>query len=493
MKVLKGLEPAKVFEYFEWISSVPRGSGHTKAVSDLMVSFAREHGLSYVQDEMNNVIIRKPASAGMENAPVVILQAHLDMVLAKTDTCSKDLYKEPIELQVEGNLISAKETTLGGDDGIAVAMILAVLDDETLVHPALEALLTTDEETGMYGAAALDASVLKGRMLINIDSEEEGIFTAGCAGGMRLDSRIPVRREALPANAKCYEVVLDGVLGGHSGMSIALGRAFTHRLMARFLDRARGKTGLRLIGLQGGRFDNVICGKTTAVAALPSESAAEFEALAKQYHEIFREEYRYTDPDIRLQLRQLSEAESAECFGGKEPSAVCAEDTASVLYAILVLPQGVERMSPHFRDLPQTSLNMGIVDLKEDALHLTYSIRSSVSSEKYMLMERVQAVIGRLGGTSEMRSEYPAWPYDPDSPLLKLAAGVFEQQYGRKPEITATHGGLECGLFSEKIEGLDCISIGPNLYDVHSPRERMEIDSAARTYSLLTGILQQIR
>ena len=450
MAALNGLKPEKVFEYFEKLCSVPHGSGNTKLISDLCVGFAKELGLRYRQEACNNLIIWKDGSVGYEQSEPIILQGHIDMVCAKTDECAKDMAAEGLDLRTDGEWVWADQTSLGGDNGIAVAMILAILADDTLPHPPLEAVFTVDEEVGMDGAFALDCSDLKGKKLLNLDSEEEGIFTVSCAGGMRADCTLPGKREPLGGES-CYAVTLSGLQGGHSGGDIDKGRGSANALMGRVLYSAMDQLpGLRLAAIQGGRFDNVICSRCDAGVTL-------------------------------------------ECAKTEAASAVSAETTSVMLHTLLALPQGVEAMNVDFPGLVQTSLNLGVMHLTEDGLHFSYSIRSCIASQKAMLAQRVHAIVEFAGGTVSERGNYPGWQYERDSKLRELVLGVYRDLTGAEAKLEATHGGLECGLFIEKIPGLDAISLGPELHDVHSVRERLSVPSTERVYELVCEVLRRSR
>ncbi|MBE6714788.1 MAG: aminoacyl-histidine dipeptidase [Ruminococcaceae bacterium] len=480
MSVLSGYEPEKVFQYFSMLSSVPHGSGNTKQISDLCVSFAREHSLDYYQDELNNVIIYKKGSAGYEASDPVILQGHIDMVCAKEEGFEKDMAKEGIDLVVNGDWISAHRTSLGGDNGVAVAIILAILDDDTLPHPPIEALFTVDEETGMFGAVGLDYSRLSGKKLINLDSEEEGIFTAGCAGGARVNCSIPCRRESL-SGYRFYKAEISGLLSGHSGVDIDKGRASANQLMGRMLFHIFKETGLRLCSMQGGTLDNVIPKRCEAAVAVPKCMEERFISMTEDYKAIFSNEFAHSDPDLTLNISKAA-----------EQSAVCADDTAAMLTAMIMLPYGVQEMSMDIKGLVQTSLNMGVLKLSENELDFSFSVRSCITSCKEALIMRLKATVEQMGGTVSVHGEYPAWQFAKVSPLRDTTLAAYKDLYNKDGKVFATHGGLECGLFINKIPGLDCISFGPDLCDVHSVRERLSISSTARLYALVCEILKRL-
>lgn len=480
MAVLSGLEPEEVFRYFEALCSVPHGSGSTRRISDLCAGFVREMGLSFRQDALNNLMIWKNASPGCESAPPIILQGHLDMVCAREEGCSRDMASEGLALATDGEYVWAEGTSLGGDDGIAVAMILAILADQSLPHPPLEAVLTVDEETGMDGARALDCSDLRGRRLLNLDSEEEGVFTVSCAGGVRADCFLPARREKL-AGERCYAVTVSGLRGGHSGADIHLGRASANQLAGRVLYSAMERVpGLRAADIRGGRFDNVICPESRILAAVPACGAAAFESFIREFDGVLKNEYAGSDGGVSLRFERTA-----------FDSALPAEDTAVLLRALAAMPQGVESMSADFPGLVQSSLNLGVMGLEEDGMHLSLSIRSSVASQKEMLLQRVRAVAEQAGGTVSARGDYPGWQYARISPLRELALAAYRDITGREAKVSAIHAGLECGLFAEKLPGLDAVSLGPDIFDAHSPRERLSVASAGRVYRLVREILRR--
>ena len=479
MAVLSGLKPERVFYYFEKLCSVPHGSGNTKQISDLCVGFAKELGLKYRQEACNNLIIWKDGSCGYENAAPVILQGHIDMVCAKTEDCAKDMTRDGLDIRTDGEWVWADKTSLGGDNGIAVAMILAILSDETLPHPPIEAVFTVDEEVGMDGAFALDCSDLKGRKLLNLDSEEEGVFTVSCAGGERLDCTLAAAREALGADDQGYRVTISGLKGGHSGVNINQGRGNANCLMARTLYSAMEKCpSLRVHALEGGQFDNVICLRNDALVALSASDAPAFEAFISEFDATLKNEYAVTDGGISL-----------TCEKAGVTTAVSERETSRILHVLLALPQGVQEMSADFPGLVQTSLNLGVMHMDETGLRFSYSVRSCIASQKQMLIQRVKSIVEYTGGTVGERSSYPGWQYDRDSALRKQVQAVYRDLTGCDGRIEATHGGLECGLFIEKIPGLDALSMGPELHDVHSVEEKLNVASTERVYRLVCEVL----
>ncbi|MBQ9458832.1 MAG: aminoacyl-histidine dipeptidase [Oscillospiraceae bacterium] len=478
MPVLDQLEPKKVFSFFEQLCAIPHGSGNTKAASDWIARFAKERGLWYLQDSSDNVIVKKPASSGYENAAPVILQGHIDMVCEKSADCAKDMAREGLELAVDGDVIYAKGTTLGGDDGIAVAMLLAVLDDDKLAHPPIEAVFTSDEEVGLLGAAALDASALQGRRLINLDSENEGIFTVSCAGGARANCRIPVAREAFAGST--LRITVDGLRGGHSGAEIDKGRANSSKLLGRVLWTLKEKCDYRLCSVRGGMADNAIPVLSEAVLA-GDEAAAR--AVAQELERTFRAEYRKTDPDIAVRVERCESALAPMDRAGTE-NAVC---------FLHCCANGIFAMSADIEGLVQTSLNLGILNTEEDCVKASFSVRSSIDSQKQMLLDMLRCLTERLGGGMGVTGDYPGWAYRAESPLRDLMAKVYTEQYGKQPKIEAIHAGLECGLFAGKLDGLDCVSLGPDMEAIHTPGEKLHIASTRRTWELLVETLRQMK
>ena len=478
MAVLEHLEPKRVFSFFEQMCAYPHGSGNTKQVSDWLVSFARERGLEHYQDELNNVIIIKEATAGYENAPAVIMQGHMDMVCEKAPDCTKDMAVEGLDLAVDGDVIYAKGTTLGGDDGIAVAMALAVLDDDSLPHPRVEAVFTVDEETGMYGAVGIDVSPLKGRIMLNMDSEEEGVFTVSCAGGNMSRCEFPVSRA--PFVGKALSVTVDGLQGGHSGIEINKGLGNASMLLGRVLCALKKNTGLRIGAVTGGLKDNAIPVKANALVVVEDEAIAR--RVCEEMGRIFADELCVTDPAVRLSVGD------AVCENPMDE-----ESTRKVVALLTCAPNGVQHMSADIEGLVQTSLNLGILNTSEDSVYASFCVRSSVESQKRMLEDRLASLMELLGGTLEVAGDYPGWQYRQESPLRDLMVEVFTEQYGYAPRIEAIHAGLECGLFAGKLPGLDCVSYGPDLTEIHTFREKMHIASVQRTWALTAEVLRRMK
>lgn len=477
MAVLDQLEPKNVFRFFEQMCAIPHGSYNTKAVSDWCVAFAKERGLEHYQDEMNNVILIKEASAGYEEAQPVILQGHLDMVCEKAPGCEKNMAREGLDLAVEGDYIYAEGTTLGGDDGIAVAMALAALEDESLPHPRLEVILTTEEEVGMDGAMALEVSPIRGRKLLNLDSEAEGVFTVSCAGGSMAACALPVARA--PFGGDILRVRVAGLTGGHSGAEIHKGRANANMLLGRLLRAMAAETELRLVSADGGLKDNAI--PVAAEAVVAAADGRKAKAASERMAACFQTEYRRSDPMLTVTAEEAAAAWLP----------MDASSTERTVCLLACAPNGVQTMSQDIHGLVQTSLNLGILKTEENAVTASFCIRSSVDSEKEMLKDRLACLLAQLGGRVSFSGEYPGWAYRPDSPLRELMTEVYREQYGREPKVEAIHAGLECGLLAGKLPGLDCVSIGPDLLEIHTPREKMSISSVQRVWAFVREVLKR--
>ena len=479
--ILAGLEPSAVFSFFEEMSRIPRGSGHTKDIADWCVGFARTRRLEHYRDASDNVIIIREATPGREEEEPVIIQGHLDMVCVKDPDCPIDMEREGLRLKVEGDWVSAEGTTLGADDGIAVAIGLALLDGAVPSHPRLECLFTSDEEIGMFGAAALDPSPLRGRRMLNLDSEREGVFTAGCAGGATAICRLPVERTDVNG-AETYRLSVSGLAGGHSGEAIHLGRANACILLGRAVDELRGQLSLRLSAMEGGEKHNAI--PTSAEAVLVLENAADAEkapGIIKTFEDQLRREYRLTEPDLALTMEKISAEEPV--------AALTATDTDRCVDYLLCAPNGILEMSHDFPGKVQTSLNLGILTLTGKTFSAEFCVRSGFATQRQYLCRNLEALTARMGGAMETEGVYPAWEYRPVSPLRERLTELYRAQMGAEPEVTVIHGGLECGILAEKLPGLDCVSIGPDVPDIHTPRERMRISTVQHLWELVAEFL----
>ena len=472
---LAGLEPANVFGYFEKICSIPHGSRNTKMISDYLVSFAKEHGLRYIQDESNNVILFQEGTCGMEDHAPVILQGHMDMVSEKDADSPINLETDGLDVQHDGRHVFAKGTTLGGDDGIAIAYALAILADKSIPHPPLEVIITVDEEIGMLGADAIDLSELKGRTMINIDSEEEGIFTVSCAGGATATLTLNVDRRAV--YGPCIRLVVDGLQGGHSGAEIHKNRANANKVMGEFMSRIQKLMPLCLTSISGGSKDNAIPRSCQATLVAMGMNLERINDIAEQLQAEIRQQY--DEPEATVQ------AFDVDALGGNSLST---ESTAKIIGLLCAAPNAVQRMSPDIEGLVQTSLNMGIIKLG-DRFSATFSVRSSVNTEKREVLDQLQKLAAFYEGEYSVMGDYPGWEFRKESPLRDTMVSIFRKMFDKEPEI---HAGLECGLLGEKLPGLDCVSIGPDMQDIHTSREKLDIASTKRVWEFLLEVLKAL-
>ena len=479
MNKTEGLKPERVFHYFEELTKIPRCSFDEKRVSDYLKSVGEGLGLETIQDEALNIIIKKPASKGYESKPTVIIQGHMDMVCDKSEGFDIDFSKDPIPFEVRDGLIMAPNTTLGADNGIAVAMGLAILEDKTLEHPPLEVLITTNEESGMTGAAQLDKRSLSGKILINIDSEEEGKLLVSCAGGKRFSIEFPLSYK--DSEKPSYILKVSGLKGGHSGMEIDKGRGNSNRLLARALDGLR-EIDYDLCHIEGGSKSNVIPRLSSAIIGLADSDIEKAKVIVNEMEKCFKGELSTSDPDVTLTLERTKDREKA--FEGSVKSRVIA--------ALLLVPNGVNSMSMDIEGLVESSNNMGVISTLDDKVVVENAIRSSVKSLKDMLSRQMEIIAESLGANWSSSGEYPAWQYRKDSYIRDLFAQTYKEISGKEIEIEAIHAGLECGLFYELLGDIDMVSLGPDMWGVHAPGERLSIDSVERTYNILVEVLSKI-
>ncbi len=462
----------KALGFFEEFTKIPRGSGNTKAIADYLVSFANERGLDVIRDSSDNVIIRKRATKGFEDRPGVIIQGHTDIVALKDPSCDINMEKEGPRLYREGDYLRANGSTLGADDGVAMAYALAILDSSEIEHPEIEAVFTSDEEVGLLGATALDASNIRGRLLINIDSDEEGIFTAGCAGGARVD----IKYTAKPKThiGRIYTLKIGGFKGGHSGVEIDKNRKNAIKCLAEILSK----------------LDEVRIGKTISGSA---DNAISSDALVMFVTKSSILEISNVINDAKNNLPECeNEARFNIDMNISSAKLFSLEDSAKIISLINSLPNGVTRMSEDIAGLVETSLNMGVLDINDKAAELTISVRSAKGEEKKKLIERVKDISREFGAEVSVRGEYPAWEYRKDSHLRDVMCRVYQEMYGKEATVVTIHAGLECGIFSDKINGLDCISIGPDNHDIHTPDERLSLSSFNRVYEYLINVLKNV-
>lgn len=476
MSTIHTIEPRKVFHWFYELNQIPRCSGNEKRISDFLVNFAKERNLEVYQDSIYNVIIKKPATKGYENSPAVIIQGHSDMVCIKGEGSSHNFDSDPIEMIVEGDVLRANNTTLGGDNGIAIAYGLAILDSDDLKHPAIELLVTTNEETGMDGALALTNEYLSGKILLNIDSEEEGVFLVSCAGGANQTVSFSLNKEKKSGTG--LEIKVSGLKGGHSGVEIIKQRANTIKLMARILDKCRDN--ITLAQIMGGTKHNAIPSEAKAVVLADDlkNTIHEIESFAKE----LKEEYRVEDSGLNITTKEVNVEE------------VFLKDLSyDIIDFLMMVPDGVQYMSKDIEGLVQTSVNNAVVEELEGQLVITISLRSSSGSSLRELLNRVALIAKRTNGKARENSFYPAWEYDDKSEIRKKAVKVFEELFGKKAEVNAIHAGLECGVLKKILPDTDMISFGPDLYDVHTEKEHLSISSVERIWKFLIRLLEDIK
>jgi dipeptidase D len=483
-KILSDLEPKEVFCFFEKISEIPRGSGNEKEISNYLVKFAKNNNLEYYQDDFLNVIIKKPGTKGYENSPTVILQGHMDIVCEKSESINHDFLKEPLKLRVQGDFVKATETTLGADNGIAVAYALAILASDNIEHPPIEVLITTEEETGMGGAANLDGSMLDGKILINIDSEEEGELLTSCAGGVRSKVKLPINWVELQSDYKYVSIKIKGLKGGHSGMEIVKGRGVASKLLGRVLFDVANDIDFYLADIKAGAKMNAIPRNAEATLLINDIEVNKVSKLVDKWNEIFKNELKGIDDQVLLEMSIL-EGKSKKVFSKKTRN--------KVLNILMAMPQGVQTMSNDICGLVQSSTNLGVVSTQANSIMFESAVRSSVGTLKDEITNRIKVIAKSNGAKQTLESSYPEWQYKKDSYIRDLFVSVYEKTYGNKPKIAAIHAGLECGLLKEKLGDIDMISFGPNMFDVHTPEERLSISSTERTWQYLLKVLKKIK
>ncbi len=476
MSDISNLNPQAVFKYFQEICTIPHGSGDMSAIADYCVNFAKSHSLRYLRDDANNVIIFKNASEGYENSKPVILQGHLDMVCQKTEQSAIDFTKNALDIYIDGDFIKAKDTTLGADNGIAVAMVLAILENDSLSHPPIEAVFTTDEEIGMVGALKLDMSVLEGKKMINIDSEEEDILTVSCAGGSDFKMISPVSR--IKAEGTKITVTLKGLKGGHSGVEINGGRINADILAGRFLNYMNSKCDFEILSIDGGDKGNAI--PQICKIVLCSKEYDVFVKIANEYLNVIKTEISAREPDFQGIL-ETGENSSYDVINVKD----------QIIYALCCAPNGVMQMSAEIDGLVETSLNLGILKTENNKITMLFSLRSNKVSALEYLEQKLTTFSKCIPCEIETSGHYPPWEFKSDSELQKLYIKTYEKHMGKKPKVEAIHAGLECGVFDSAIKDLDCIAIGPDLFDVHTVKEKLSISSTRRIYEILINVLKE--
>jgi dipeptidase D len=482
MSDIRNLEPKQLWNYFHDITQIPHPSKNEAKIVEYMVAFGKKHNLETIVDKIGNVIIRKPATKGMENRKGVIFQTHLDMVPQKNSDKKHDFEKDPLETIIDGEWVKANGTTLGSDNGIGVAATMTVLASKDIPHGPIEALFTIDEETGMTGVFGLEPGMLKGDILMNLDSEDEGELYVGCAGGIDVSAVKSYAEEASPKGMTAYKISAKGLKGGHSGVDIAMGRANSNKLMFRFLMQAEADFGIRLAEASGGDLRNAIPRESVSIVLVPEIKAVEFEAFVKGYDKMFKAEFAETEPDMVF-----------SCEKTALPAKVMNQgDQYRIIRAVFICPNGVVRMSQAMKGLVETSNNLAIVKCKDGKFEIYNLCRSSVDSAKEATAWKIAAVFHLINAEVTIKGGYPGWKPNINSPILKTMSKVYNDMYGKIPEIKAIHAGLECGILGGVYPNLDMISFGPTIRYPHSPDEKVHIASVVKFFNFLCGTLKQI-
>lgn len=483
MNILQNLEPKKVFEYFEAISNIPRGSGNEKEISDYLLNFGKRLGLESIQDKALNVIIKKPGTKGYENAPTVIIQGHMDMVCEKNNGVEHDFEKDPLKLRIVDDYIYATDTTLGADNGIAVAYAMAILASNDIPHPPIEVLITTDEETGMSGAMAINKEHIDGKILINLDNEEEGYLLVSCAGGIRSTATLNIEKQDVK-DKKVLKISISGLKGGHSGMDIIKERGNSNKILGRVLKGLSREVNFNIVSLNGGSKNNAIPREAEAVITISSSDESTVIDAIKNCNDIIGNELRTQDSGLKIEALSINDKEEKEFTD---------ESTKKVIDLLYLYPNGINSKSVEIDGLVESSTNLGVLTTSDTAVEFDSAIRSSVPSLKEEIVLRSKTIVELFGGEFTTTADYPGWEYNPDSKIREICQKVHKDLYGNEAKIVAIHAGVECGLFNEKLGDLDMISFGPNLYDVHTPDEHMSISSVRNCYEYLKAILKEIK
>lgn len=498
MGLLENYEPKAVWDFFEDFSKIPHGSGNIKGISDYVVKFAEDRNLKFRQDDEGNVVIFKNATEGYEDSDPVIIQGHIDMVAVKDEDVDKDLVKDHIDLDIihaddtsdpEGmkgvfehdKWVTAKGTTLGADDGIAVAYMLAILDADDIKHPPLECVFTIDEEIGMIGATALDASDLKGKILLNADSQHEGKFVVGCAGGVIVEASLPINKE--PITPYVIEFKIDGLTGGHSGTAIDQYRMNGLVAMGRILLKCFQNVGMRIITVDGGVADNAIPTEAEAAIVVLEENKEETIKIIKETFEDIKAEFKETDPDANLTINEVGEQDVRALGDGS---------TLATIIALSNMPNGIQRVDAKMNSV-ETSLNLGVVRTEDERVMFKFLVRSTKETAKWNVVEQIRALTEIFGGEIKTYGQYKGWEPIDDSKITKIMSDNFKEMFGKEPRVGTVHAGLECGIFADKIEGLDAISFGPQVDDIHTTAEKASILSTKRCWDLVLKTLEDLK
>ena len=479
---IRQLNPKALWNNFQRITQVPRPSGKKDEIGRFLVGFGQSLGLETLQDEIGNVLIRKPATPGMENRKAVILQAHMDMVPQKNSDVQHDFEKDPIKAYIDGEWVKAQSTTLGADNGIGLAAALTLLESKDIPHPDLEVFVTVDEETGMFGAFGLQPNFLQGEILLNLDSEDEGELYVGCAGGLDANITFRYREEAVPEGDVALKVSLTGLKGGHSGMDIVLQRANANKLMFRFLREAVAEYEARLASIDGGSLRNAIPREAFAVITVPADGIDDIIGLVEEYRELFNNEYRHKEAHIDLNVEEVP-----------LPNGLMPEEIQDdLINAVTACPDGVFRFIDDVPDIVETSNNLAIVKSNGSAIEIKSLLRSSVESRKEELADMIESVFSLAGAKVEFTGGYPGWAPNMQSPILQTMKKVYLQEFGKEPKVMIIHAGLECGILSTHYPKMDMISFGPTIRHPHSPDEKVNIATVGKFWEYLLATLEEI-
>lgn len=482
-KDVRSLEPKVIWNYFEDLNATPRGSKKETKVIEFLKEFGKKHNLDTTVDEIGNIVFRKPATKGMENSPIVVLQGHMDMVHQKNGDTVFDFDTEGIRSYVDGEWVKADGTTLGADNGIGVCAALAVITSDDVAHPALEVLITVDEETGMTGANFMAPEMLKGRILLNLDTEDEHELCIGCAGGIDTLGTLEYKEENVPAGCEGFEISVKGLKGGHSGMDIILGRANANKILNRMLWGALAGFGMRLSWFDGGSLRNAIPREASAAVAVPKDKVAAFKAHFDKLSAEIKHEFATIDEGMQISLAPASVEKVM-------PEKV----QKSIVDALAAMPNGVFRMSPDVAGLVEASSNMARVEARGGKFSVSFLTRSSVESSKMEMANAIRSTLELAGCTVKQTGGYPGWAPNPKSPVLLKMVDIYERMFGEKPNVAACHAGLECGIIGAKYpEGMDMVSFGPTIMHPHSPDEKVKIETVGRFYNYLKEVLKSIK
>ncbi|RKZ41437.1 MAG: aminoacyl-histidine dipeptidase [Gammaproteobacteria bacterium] len=470
----------EILKWFEKMNQIPRCSGNEEAIRTWLINWSNEHHFAIKTDKVGNLLISVPASSGYENAPIVVIQGHLDMVCEKTHDSKHDFTKDPIKLIEDGEWLRADNTSLGADNGIAIAIAMTLSLDKSISHPPLELLFTIDEERGLVGAGALEPGFFEGRILINLDSEDEGYFMIGCAGGLNTLLSIPLEWTDVPNHYQVMKIQAGGMKGGHSGIDINAQRANAIKVLAQILLMTKSQVDLRLVKFNGGTANNAIPRDAEAFVLVPEEQAQTVKKLALEAAKNIRAEFQNTDPDLFIKVDTVSETFT---------QTITAIDTQKLIDVIMVLPHGVIAMSTDMKELVETSNNIAKISIENGQLKVLNTQRSSVESRTYAVSQRIEAVARLVGGEVSRDTYYPGWQPNMASPLLAKSIDVYKKQFGKKPQVTAIHAGLECGIIGSQVSGMDMLSTGATIKDPHSPDEKIHIGSIGKVWDFMVALL----